>query len=200
MTKIAGVVLAGGQSSRYGKLKMFENFNGQLLYQYSLQALKKNELKPLIISTNASLSTKFKDKDVRLSIEKTVHQGPLFAIHHLISNTPDADWFFVLACDMPFITSSFVNKMLSVVDDTYDAIVPMQSDKIQPLAALYHRSVLQKTEKLLQQNKRSMQSLLDQLNVCYVSIPDDEQVFININAITDWPNYSIQHKKGDYHD
>ena len=73
------------------------------------------------------------------------------------------------------------------IDNKYDAIVPMQSEKIQPLAALYHRRVSQKAEKLLQQNKRSMKSLLDQLNVCYVPIPKDEQVFININAITDWP-------------
>lgn len=189
MMRIAGVVLAGGQSSRYGKPKMFENFNGQLLYQYSLQALKENGLNPLIISTNASLSTKFKDNDVRLNIEQTVHQGPLFAIQQLLSNTTDADWFFVLACDMPYITTSFVHNMLSVIDNTYDAIVPMQADKIQPLAALYHRRVAQKAEKLLQQNKRSMKALLDQLNVCYVSSPNDEQVFININAITDWPKY-----------
>ncbi|WP_397537166.1 molybdenum cofactor guanylyltransferase [Rummeliibacillus pycnus] len=198
---IAGVVLAGGQSSRYGKPKMFEMFNGQFLYQYSLQALKKNALKPLIISTNASLSPQFEEKDVRLNIEEMSHQGPLFALNNLLSKTPDVDWFFLLASDMPFITDSFVRKMLSFVDDTYDAIVPKQSDKIQPLAALYHRRALLKTEKLLQQNKRSMKSLLDQLTVYYVPVSDDEQALININAITDWPELpNTVYNKGDYHD
>ena len=200
MITVAGVILAGGQSSRYGKPKMFEQFNGQFLYQYSLQALKKNALKPLIISTNASLSSQFVEKDVLLNIEEMPHQGPLFAIHNLLSKTTDADWFFALASDMPFITDSFVKKMLSLVDNTYDAIVPKQSDKIQPLAALYHRRALHKTEKLLQQQKRSMKSLLDQLNVYYVPVSDDEQALININAIADWPELpNILHKKGDYH-
>lgn len=39
--KIAGVVLAGGQSSRYGQPKMFELFAGQPLYKHSLTALQK---------------------------------------------------------------------------------------------------------------------------------------------------------------
>lgn len=199
--KIAGIVLAGGQSSRYGKPKMFEKLDSQFLYQYSLQAFKKNALKPLIISTNASLSPQFIEKDVRIFIEELPHQGPLFAIHHVLSKTTDADWFFVLASDMPYITESFVKMMLSFVDDTYDAIVPKQSDKIQPLAALYHRSILHKTEKLLQQHKRSMKSLLDQLSVYYVPVSDDEQAFININTISDWPqSTNTLENKGDYHD
>lgn len=39
--KIAGIVLAGGQSSRYGQPKMFEMFAGQPLYKHSLIALQK---------------------------------------------------------------------------------------------------------------------------------------------------------------
>lgn len=42
--KIAGIVLAGGQSSRYGQPKMFEMFAGQPLYKHSLIALQKNQL------------------------------------------------------------------------------------------------------------------------------------------------------------
>ena len=40
--KIAGIVLAGGQSSRYGQPKMFEMFAGQPLYKHSLIALQKS--------------------------------------------------------------------------------------------------------------------------------------------------------------
>ena len=40
--KIAGVVLAGGQSSRYGQPKMFELFAGLPLYKQSLIAFQKS--------------------------------------------------------------------------------------------------------------------------------------------------------------
>ncbi|OXS68686.1 molybdenum cofactor guanylyltransferase [Lysinibacillus sp. KCTC 33748] len=184
--KIAGVVLAGGQSSRYGQAKMFELFAGLPLYKQSLIALQKNQLHPLIIATNASLQSKFVEDDVQWSIEKQPHQGPLFALHHIMTNFPEVEWFFVIASDMPFINAEFVQTMLTFIDDRYEAIVPKQASRLQPLAALYRRSALPKAHQLVQQNKRSMKVLLEQLQVCYVPFEDDSSTFININSQQDW--------------
>jgi len=184
--KIAGVVLAGGQSSRYGQPKMFELFNGLPLYKQSLIALQKNQLQPLIIATNASLQSKFVEEDVQWNIEKQPHQGPLFALHNIMTNFPEVEWFFVIASDMPFINAEFVQSMLTCIDDRYEAIVPKQASRIQPLAALYRRSALPKAHQLVQQNKRSMKVLLEQLQVCYVPFEEDRSTFININSQQDW--------------
>lgn len=184
--KIAGVVLAGGQSSRYGQPKMFELFAGLPLYKQSLIALQKNQLHPLIIATNASLQSKFVEEDVQWSIEKQPHQGPLFALHHIMTNFPEVEWFFVIASDMPFINAKFVQTMLTFIDDRYEAIIPKQAARLQPLAALYRRSALPKALQLVQQNKRSMKALLEQLQVCYVPFEDDSSTFININSQQDW--------------
>ncbi len=184
--KIAGVVLAGGQSSRYGQPKMFELFAGLPLYKQGLIALQKNQLHPLIIATNASLQSKFVEEDVQWSIEKQPHQGPLFALHHIMTNFPEVEWFFIIASDMPFINAEFVQTMLTFIDDRYEAIVPKQASRLQPLAALYRRSALTKAHQLVQQNKRSMKVLLEQLQVCYVPFEDDSSTFININSQQDW--------------
>ncbi|MFC9539418.1 molybdenum cofactor guanylyltransferase [Lysinibacillus sp. NPDC056959] len=184
--KIAGVVLAGGQSSRYGQPKMFELFAGLPLYKQSLIAFQKNQLHPLIIATNASLQSKFVEEDVQWSIEKQPHQGPLFALHHIMTNFPEVEWFFVIASDMPFINAEFVQTMLTFIDDRYEAIVPKQASRLQPLAALYRRSALPKAHQLVHQNKRSMKALLEQLQVCYVPFEDDSSTFININSQQDW--------------
>ncbi|MDD1502138.1 molybdenum cofactor guanylyltransferase [Lysinibacillus sp. CNPSo 3705] len=183
--KIAGVVLAGGQSSRYGQPKMFELFAGLPLYKHSLIAFQKNQLQPLIIATNASLQSKFVEEDVQWSIEKQPHQGPLFALHHIMTNFPEVEWFFVIASDMPFINAEFVQTMLTFIDNRYDAIVPKQASRLQPLAALYRRSALPKAQQLVQQNKRSMKVLLEQLQVCYVPF-EESSTFININSQQDW--------------
>ncbi|MFE3573185.1 molybdenum cofactor guanylyltransferase [Lysinibacillus sp. NPDC059133] len=184
--KIAGVVLAGGQSSRYGQPKMFELFAGLPLYKQSLIALQKNQLHPLIIATNASLQSKFVEEDVHWIIEKQPHQGPLFALHNIMTNFSEVEWFFVIASDMPFINTEFVQTMLTFIDDRYEAIVPKQASRLQPLAALYRRSALPKALQLVQQNKRSMKVLLEQLQVCYVPFEEDSSTFININSQQDW--------------
>ncbi|MEB2302413.1 molybdenum cofactor guanylyltransferase [Lysinibacillus xylanilyticus] len=184
--KMAGVVLAGGQSSRYGQPKMFESFAGLPLYKQSLIALQKNQLHPLIIATNASLQSKFVEEDVQWIIEKEPHQGPLFALHNIMTNFPEVEWFFVIASDMPFINAEFVQTMLTFIDDRYEAIVPKQASRLQPLAALYRRSALPKAHQLVQHNKRSMKVLLEQLQVCYVPFEEDSSTFININSQQDW--------------
>lgn len=184
--KIAGVVLAGGQSSRYGQPKMFELFEGQPLYKHSLIALQKNQLDPLILATNTSLQAKFPEEKVHWIIEKQPHQGPLFALQNIMVNSPDVEWFFVVASDMPFITADFVQTMLTLIDDDLDAIVPTQDGRIQPLAAIYRKSALPYANQLVQQNKRSMKALLDQLQVRYVPFAIDSATFININTQQDW--------------
>ncbi len=184
--KIAGVVLAGGQSSRYGQPKMFELFDGQPLYKNSLTALQKNRLQPLIIATNASLQSKFSEEKIQMVIEKQPHQGPLAALQNIMEIFPDVEWFFVVASDMPYMNADFVQTMLTFIDDRYDAIVPKQASGLQPLASLYRRTALPKANLLIQQNKRSMKVLLEQLQVCYVAFEEETSTFVNINTQLDW--------------
>lgn len=90
---VAGVILAGGQSSRYGQPKMFETFEGLPLYKHSLNALQGNQLNPLVIATNASLQPSFGPENVQWIIEQQPHQGPLFALHHILTAFPEVEWF-----------------------------------------------------------------------------------------------------------
>ncbi|MCK1989057.1 molybdenum cofactor guanylyltransferase [Lysinibacillus fusiformis] len=183
---VAGVILAGGQSSRYGQPKMFETFAGLPLYKHSLNALQENQLDPLVIATNASLQPRFGPENVQWIIEQQPHQGPLFALYHILAAFPEVEWFFVVASDMPYMNAPFIEEMLGNINDSYDAIVPKQNSHYQPLAALYRRTALPLAKQLMEQNKRSMKVLLDQLRVCYVPFNENCPTFININAQHDW--------------
>ncbi|HJH11796.1 MAG TPA: molybdenum cofactor guanylyltransferase [Metalysinibacillus jejuensis] len=183
---IAGVVLAGGQSSRYGQAKMFVTFEGEPLYKKSLHALRANKLSPLIIATNEKLRPYFLDSDVYFSLEPVAYEGPLAALHRVMT-TYEADWFFVVASDMPYIQASFIKQLCSYSASDYDAIVPKQQTYIQPLAALYHRRLLSAITEALANQRRSMQAVLEAANVNYVPYPSDSPLFININRQQDWP-------------
>ena len=67
--KMAGVILAGGKSSRYGKPKMFEVWNDLCFYEYSVAALAENNLAPIVIATNEQLLPSFKRNDIDFIIE-----------------------------------------------------------------------------------------------------------------------------------
>ncbi|WP_170008127.1 molybdenum cofactor guanylyltransferase [Bacillus fonticola] len=188
---IIGVVLAGGKSSRYGKPKMFETYKGKQFYEHSVDALKDNSLAPIIISTNDQLSPSFQRDDILLILEEQPHQGPLYAIYQVMSQVPDAEWFFVLSCDIPFVTSTFVSKMIGYVDsDQYDAIVPIQSGRLQPLLALYHRRNVKRIEQLLVEKQRKIRLLLDDVRTLTVPFPADDKVFTNMNYQEDWLDHN----------
>lgn len=187
---IAGVVLAGGQSSRYGKPKMFERYNGKPFYQCSIDALKENNLTPIIISTNDMLAPHFNAVGVTLSIEKEYHQGPLFALYHVMINLPEPDWFFVLSSDVPFVTSDFVKQLIAYTkSNEYKAVVPVQNEKSHPLLALYHRACLEPAGYLLKQNKRSMAALLNSVQHKTITFSIEEPSFININSPSDFEDF-----------
>jgi molybdenum cofactor guanylyltransferase len=186
---IAGVVLAGGKSSRYGKPKMFVSYKDKLLYEYSVEALKENSISPIIISTNEKLVPYFSKNDVDFVIEGEAeeYQGPLYAMYNAFSKLPNNDWYFVLACDTPFITADFVNKMIAKAENTnVDAIVPIQSDKLQPLFALYHRNCIEKMKEILDKNNRKVHLLFSEVNVMTVEFLNDDLIFKNINSPNDW--------------
>ncbi|PEJ59338.1 molybdenum cofactor guanylyltransferase [Bacillus sp. AFS002410] len=189
--KIAGVVLAGGKSSRYGKPKMFEKYKDKFLYEYSVQALEENSISPIIISTNEKLVPYFSKNDLEFVIEGETeeYQGPLYAMYNAFSKIQNIDWYFVLACDTPFITADFVRKMIALLKDSnVDVILPIQSDKLQPLFALYHRDCIGKMNEILDKNNRKLQILFDEVNVLTVPFSKDERIFKNINRPEDWQN------------
>ncbi|MBZ6484460.1 molybdenum cofactor guanylyltransferase [Priestia aryabhattai] len=185
---IAGIVLAGGKSSRYGQPKMFETYNKKSFYEYSIDALKENYVTPILVSTNLDLLPYFQRKDVAFAVEKCPYQGPLYAIHHALTAIDcDAEWFFILSCDIPFINAEFVHHMVTLTQtDSPDIVLPVQPDHIHPLLALYHRRTLPLIEQLVTQGERRLTGLLNQANVLRVPFSAEDPTFINVNHRSDW--------------
>lgn len=187
--KTAGMVLAGGRSSRYGRPKMFELYNGRPFYTYSVQALAENQLDPLLISTNSFLASRFDAPKAELVIEQEAHHGPLYAIHHVMNEYKEPEWFFVLSADIPFVTAPFVQQLLLHRHPDVKAIIPVQGDKLQPLLALYHRNCLPVMDTALKQNKRSLMALLDHIPFKKIPFDPHEPWFRNINTEGDFKQF-----------
>ncbi|MFB4164052.1 molybdenum cofactor guanylyltransferase [Alteribacillus sp. JSM 102045] len=189
---IIGIVLAGGQSSRYGKPKMFEQYNGLSFYEHSIHAFKAGGIDNIYILTNNQLAPYFNKDKASILVEDKMHQGPLYALYFTFQSVPHyIDWVFVLPADTPFVSSAFVASALTQSEESFasfDAFIPVNGNKQQPLHGIYHRNCLPVIKDLLNKNKKNMYSFIQSISACFLTYPVDQKDFLNVNRKEDWPS------------
>lgn len=182
--KTVGVVLAGGGSKRFGKPKAFAVYREKFFYQWVFEALRPH-VSEIVVSASEQLRNQFQEYRVFQDESRFKGKGPLAGIHAVMKAVA-ADWYFVIACDMPLMTGETVSKILHTAQQspTTDAVVPESEGRLQPLAGVYHRRTLDKLESLLQKNILHVRAFLDEIEV-YPLQGLDPQCFYNINTKED---------------
>ncbi|MGG2063880.1 molybdenum cofactor guanylyltransferase [Bacillus sp. S14(2024)] len=181
--KIAGIVLAGGKSSRFGEPKALAIWQGKTFIEHSIEALKE-VVTDIVVISHPRITNELShilDAPVVEDIELYKGNGPLAGILTGMEFV-DADWYIVAPCDTPNVSKEWAMELIERADETYEAIVPLDEGQKQPLLALYHNKVKEKIEQLLKEEQRSMQGLLSQCNVQYVTIEEALGVFLNVNT------------------
>lgn len=185
-----GVLLAGGESSRFGQPKAFAKYRGRSFWEHSYEVLKAETDQQLIIS-RTDLVDKMKETATCQVIKDYVEvkgKGPLAGIYTAM-NHEKAEWYFILSCDVPLITNRLIRSLLDLRHPTIKAVIPKVDGKLHPLIGVYHRSVFSLVEKQLTKQEYRIVSLLDKTEVLYVSekeIGVDRKIFSNINSQEDY--------------
>ena len=185
--KITGLLLAGGESRRFGSPKAFAIYYDKPFYQVVL-----NQLHPVvdeaIIVTKMNLLKQFSmqvTEDIKVIKDEVAFQGmgPLAGIYSGI-NQSNGDYYLTVACDMPFVTDGLFSLLIEEQSMHRDAmaIVPVSSGRRQPLCALYHSSCQPVIEELLLSGKRRMNDLLKSIDVHFVEVENREKQFLNVNT------------------
>ncbi|MCE5214727.1 MAG: molybdenum cofactor guanylyltransferase [Methanobacterium sp.] len=190
------IILCGGRGRRMGQDKGLIQFHEKPLILHVLETAQdivqeiiivlrdKNQYKQYIklIEDN-----NFIFKKLTIAMDLIPDKGPLIGIYtglRLLSS----DKGLILPCDSPFISSEFIGNILSFPDD-YEALVPIWSDgMVEPLHAVYSKYVVEKIEKLIEEDIRDVKSLLEICKVKYVdvnSLDDTGHSFMNLNEPDD---------------
>jgi len=112
---ILGAILAGGQSKRMGKDKLFLELNNKKLIEHTLDKVKKY-LKKIIIITNQDNEFFFKNNltTVKDCIEGQL--GPLVGILTAMKwakeNLSKCLWIATFPCDTPFFPESIIKNFI----------------------------------------------------------------------------------------
>jgi molybdopterin-guanine dinucleotide biosynthesis protein A len=145
MAKINAILLAGGQSSRFGSDKALMPFAGMRLIEYIFYNLDQSFNKVIVVGSKDKYSF-LKNAEIREDIYQNL--GPLAGIYTGLYFS-DTDYNFISGCDMPFLSSQyfdFLKKEASAKPEA-EIVVPKFKGYLEPLAALYQRSLLPEIKK-----------------------------------------------------
>lgn len=159
----AGVVLAGGRSSRMGCDKTALSIAGEPLLRRVVGRLRLALSDVVVVGPEVLHSLV---PGVRILHDDAPGSGPLGALATALRALP-AERVFLTGCDMPFVTPGLVLVMarLAAQCPDVDVVLPRSPTGPEYLHAVYSRSCLPAIERLLSQGERSLRSLVDGVSV-----------------------------------
>ncbi len=164
MAAFAGVVLAGGRSSRMGTPKAALEWHGSTLLRRTVGILARAADGPVVVvlaagAAGAAGAARHDLADLppgTMVVEDPVEgKGPLQGIAAgLAALSGQAGAVFVSSTDMPFLHPAFVRRVLGVAgEDGVDVCLPVARGYPQPLAAAYRTSLAGTAARLVRENK-----------------------------------------------
>lgn len=189
----AGIILAGGRSSRFGSNKALADFRGIPLIRQVSGVLDSLFSEKLLITQTPELYG-FLGWPTRPDL--IPGQGPLGGIHAALT-AARASRCFIAACDMPFLQAGLISYLCAQADEEWDVVVPCLDHGMEPLHAVYRKTALAVIEEDLSVGQKKISTCFARLRIRKVpraeigKIVPDLTAFCNINRHEDLQN--LQH-------
>jgi molybdopterin-guanine dinucleotide biosynthesis protein A len=188
---ISGVILAGGENNRFnGKNKAGIKIDGRSIISSALNVLEEKFEDIIIITNDPSGLKEYSTR--RMVPDIFIKSGPLGGIHAALKAT-SLDSIFVVACDMPLLSSDMIKRMVDRYKQSdCEVLIPQVGNFIEPLHAIYSKSILERLNSYLSgTTKFAIKDFLTLTRVEYLKLPDrveEKRVFTNINSPGDLEN------------
>jgi molybdenum cofactor guanylyltransferase len=183
-SNVSAFVLAGGKSTRMGTDKAFVEYEGRTLLARALDLVRS------VASGVWIVGSKEKFAAFAPVVEDIFpDRGPLGGIHAaLLGSLTELN--LMLAVDMPFVSRSFLQYLITQGGSTPDetVVVPRSEGRRQPLCAIYRREFAGVAERALQTGRNKIDPLFDQVQTRVIEQEDLEGagfstgIFRNLNT------------------
>ncbi|MBL8525449.1 MAG: molybdenum cofactor guanylyltransferase MobA [Betaproteobacteria bacterium] len=193
MTKITGLVLAGGRGSRMGSVdKGLQLFRGRPMVAHVLERFAP-QVDEIVINANRSLDeyASFGHRVVPDAIDgfagplAGLHIGMTHATHPLVVTTP---------CDSPFLPLDLIARLRAAMEkDDADLAVAKTFDQPHPVFCLTKASLAPHLQAFLESGQRKIDKWYASLKVAEVPFDDEEAAFSNINTIEELKSFEQSH-------
>jgi molybdopterin-guanine dinucleotide biosynthesis protein A len=152
MLQVGGVVLCGGQSSRMGRPKAWLPFGDEFMLPRVVRLLGE-VVAPLVVVAAPGQDVPPLPSGIDIVRDPEPGRGPLQGlIAGLEALRGRADAAYLSSCDVPFLQSAFVRRLVELLGDRA-ICVPEVGGYRHPLAAVYRIDVVATAAKLLAENR-----------------------------------------------
>lgn len=182
-SQISALVLAGGRGQRMGGVdKGLQPLQGQPLVCHALQRLSA-EITPIRINANRNHAQYQALGFEVIEDELDDFQGPLAGMASGLRHCP-TPWMLVIPCDSPQLPLDLANRLYQAVNtEQSELAVAHDGQRLQPVVALLHRSLLPSLEAFLAGGDRKIDLWYTQHKMSRVDFSDQPEAFLNINTL-----------------
>ena len=190
---VAGYVLAGGASSRFGEDKARVVLGGQPMLARMVELMRG----VAEITKIVAFEGKYGEFGAEVIADCWPGQGPLGGIITALMTTGNAKleckWNFVVSCDMPFLTHKWLAYMAERAKvSNAEVLVPRSTQGLEPLCACWRTSAVKKlmyafedgTRKVTEAMKRLEMEVLDEAE--WKRFDSAGRLFWNMNTQADY--------------
>lgn len=136
---ITGIILAGGESRRFGSDKASALFAGRPMLQWVLDAVAAVATEILVsTAVGQSLPGVTTNVPIRVLVDPVAAQGPLVGMAAAFAEASN-EACIVVSCDTPLVEPELLRALVERLEER-DAVIPEVAGKRQPLIAAYRRT------------------------------------------------------------
>jgi molybdenum cofactor guanylyltransferase len=166
MSDTAGIVLAGGRSSRMGTPKAALEWHGSTLLRRTAGILARVADGPVVVVRAPGQSLPDLPSAVEVVDDPREGLGPVQGLAAGLAAVADrAEIAFVCSTDLPFLHPAFARRVLQAAAGGADVALPVARGYPQPLAAAYRTALAPIAERLVREQRLRPAFLLDEVAV-----------------------------------
>jgi molybdopterin-guanine dinucleotide biosynthesis protein A len=166
MSSPAGIVLAGGRSSRMGTPKAALEWHGSTLLRRTVGVISRVTGGPVVVVRAPGQALPPLPPHVEVVDDPREGLGPVQGLAAGLAAVADrAEIAFVSSTDLPFLHPAFIRRVLRAVPDGADVGLPLVRGYPQPLAAAYRTALAPVAARLAAQHRLRPAFLLEACTV-----------------------------------
>jgi molybdenum cofactor cytidylyltransferase len=150
MRKIGAIILAAGESSRFGQSKQLILFRGKSLVRRMIDAAGKAGCSPVMVVTGSdgekvarestqTRAIRLQNKNWQQGIGSSIRVG----VQRLIDDHPDVEAVVLLVCDQPFVDANTIRSLITLRETTKKSIIASTYADTLGVPALFDHSLFQ---------------------------------------------------------
>ena len=196
MQKIGAVILAAGESSRFGRLKQLVQFRGKSLVRRAVNAAKDANCSAIVVvlgSKRAQIERELKETDAIVAENQDWRRGMgssiRVGVEGAVNQAPDIEAIVLLTCDQPFVKTDTIKCLIAMREKTKKAIVASSYSQTLGVPALFDRSCFQELLALDDETGAKTIILSNRERVAELLFPEGK---IDIDTVADYQKLTAQ--------